>query len=49
MSFLLLLMSTLKQSWRKEQNKFCLEVRGMRGKRERWRGRNGPSNVCTYE
>jgi hypothetical protein len=29
LSFLLLLMSSLQQDWRKGQNSFCLEVRGM--------------------
>jgi hypothetical protein len=32
MSFLLLLMSTLQQNWRRGQNRFCLEARGIRGK-----------------
>jgi hypothetical protein len=32
MSFLLLLISTLQWSWRKAQNRFCLEERGERGK-----------------
>jgi hypothetical protein len=42
-------MSTLQQNWRKEQNRFCLEVRAW-GERERarGRGRNSPNNVCTY-
>jgi hypothetical protein len=31
MSFLLLLISTLQQNWRKGQNRFCLEVRGLGG------------------
>jgi hypothetical protein len=39
------------QQKRNTQNRFCLEVRGMRG---RWRGlgaggRNDPNNICTYE
>jgi hypothetical protein len=34
MSFLLLLMSTLQQNWRKLQNRFCLEARQVRGERE---------------
>jgi hypothetical protein len=38
-------MFSLQQNWRKEQNKFFLEVMGGRGKG----GRNGPNNVCTYE
>jgi hypothetical protein len=32
MSFLLLLMSSLQQNWRKGQNRFCLEARGQRGR-----------------
>jgi hypothetical protein len=36
LSFLLLLMSSVQQNWRKGQNRFCLEVReGGRGKRRR--------------
>jgi hypothetical protein len=31
LSFLLLLMSYLQQNLRKGQNKFCLEVRGLKG------------------
>jgi hypothetical protein len=54
MSFLLLIMSSLQQNWKRGQNRFCLEARGQReGAGERkggWgRGRNGPNNVCTYE
>jgi hypothetical protein len=43
-------MSILQQNWRKGQNIFCLEGRGV-GERERvgGGGRNGPSNACTYE
>jgi hypothetical protein len=33
MSFLLLLMSSLQQNWRREQNRFCLEVRVVGGDR----------------
>jgi hypothetical protein len=29
MSFLLLLMSSLQQNWRRGQNTFCLEVKGV--------------------
>jgi hypothetical protein len=29
LSFLLLLMSSLHQNWRKGKNRFCLEVRGV--------------------
>jgi hypothetical protein len=51
MSFLLLLMSTLQQNWRKGQNRFCLQVRRVGGERVEagGRGENGPNNVCTYE
>jgi hypothetical protein len=31
MSFLLMLISTLQQNWRKMQNRFCLKVRGEGG------------------
>jgi hypothetical protein len=50
-SFLLLLMSTLQQNWRRGQNRFCLEVKwgGERGRRWGAGGRNGPNNVCIYE
>jgi hypothetical protein len=40
-------MSSLQQNWRKGQNRFCLEVRAVRGPGTR--GRNNPNNVCTYE
>jgi hypothetical protein len=46
LSFLLLLMSYLQQNLRKGQNKFCLEVRGVKGGREwgrRMGGRNSPN------
>jgi hypothetical protein len=42
MSLLLLLISTLQQYWRKEQNRFCLEARRLRGegqggdRKEKW-------------
>jgi hypothetical protein len=42
LSFLLLLMSSLQQNWRKGQNRFCLEARGA-GRRD------SLNNVCTYE
>jgi hypothetical protein len=54
MSFLLLLMSTLQQNWRKGQNKFCLEARRVAGS---WRGQgkggemahlHRPSGVIPY-
>jgi hypothetical protein len=31
--FLLLLMSSLQQNWRRGQNRFCLGARGIRGRR----------------
>jgi hypothetical protein len=37
MSFLLLLMPSLQQNWRREQNRFCLEVRGVWESRRRGR------------
>jgi hypothetical protein len=53
LSFLLLLISTLQQNWRKEQNRFYLKGRGEGGKRGngggRAGGRNDPNNVCTCE
>jgi hypothetical protein len=45
-------MFTLQQIWRKGQNRFFLEMRGVWERKRRWgggRGRNGPNNVCTYE
>jgi hypothetical protein len=39
LSFLLLLMSSLQQNWRKGQNRFCLEARGGGGEREAVRGK----------
>jgi hypothetical protein len=36
MSFLLLLVSTLQQNWRKAQNRFCLEGRGEGERRWGW-------------
>jgi hypothetical protein len=44
-------MSTLEQKWRKGQNRFCLEVKGVEGgeKGQGLERRNGPNNVCTYE
>jgi hypothetical protein len=44
-------MSILQQYWRKGQNRFCLELRGIgeRGKGKGTGRRNGPNNVCTYE
>jgi hypothetical protein len=36
MSFLLLLMSSLQQNWRKGQNRFCLEAKGVAGRGRVW-------------
>jgi hypothetical protein len=51
MSFLLLFTSSLQQNWRRGQNRFCLEVRGLggRGRGQGAERRNGPNNVWTYE
>jgi hypothetical protein len=47
-SFLLSLMFSLQQNWRRRQSRFCLEVD--QGVRERGTGRRGsPYNVYTYE
>jgi hypothetical protein len=35
MSFLLSLLSSIQKNWRREQNRFCLEVRGVGGKGRR--------------
>jgi hypothetical protein len=45
MSFLLLLVSTLQQNWRKAQNRFCLE--GRRGRVWRW-GQEGEMTQIMY-
>jgi hypothetical protein len=46
MSFLLLLMSTLQQNWRKRKNRFYLKGRGLRGEGGVGAGvRNGPNNI----
>jgi hypothetical protein len=44
-------MSSLQQNWRKGQNRFCLEVRGVGERGREWEvgGKNDPNNVCTYE
>jgi hypothetical protein len=47
LSFLLLFMFSLQQNRRRGQNRFCLEARGVGGKE--YRGRDGPSNIYTYE
>jgi hypothetical protein len=52
MSFLLLLMSSLQQNWRRGQNRFCLEVKGMGGKGTEWgrgqRGQGGEMAQCMH-
>jgi hypothetical protein len=51
MSFLLSLMFSPQQNWRRGQNRFCLEVKGVKGREKgqgAWEG-EGPNNVCTYE
>jgi hypothetical protein len=47
MSFLLLLMSSLQQKWRKGQNRFCLEV-GVRGGERGDRGQGGEMAQTMY-
>jgi hypothetical protein len=45
-------MSSLQQNWRKGQNRFCLEAKGVGGQGRKWGGgwgRNDLNNVCTYE
>jgi hypothetical protein len=49
MSFLLSLMSSLQQNWRRGQKRLCLEVRGWGRKREEGRGEKWPKHVYTYE
>jgi hypothetical protein len=51
MSFSLLLMYTLQQNWRRGQNRFCLQVRRVVGRRRGAgeQGRKWPNNACTYE
>jgi hypothetical protein len=56
LSFLLLIMSSLQQNWRRGQNRFYLEARGWRereGVGEEGEGGSGgrddPNNVYTYE
>jgi hypothetical protein len=50
-AILLNLMFSLQQNWRREQNKLCLEVRGVERGGGEWtvEGRDGPNNVYTYE
>jgi hypothetical protein len=48
LSFLLLLISSLQQNWRKVQNRFCLEARGL-GKREGSEGQGREmANQCMH-
>jgi hypothetical protein len=51
MSFLLSLMFSIQQNWRRGQNRFCLEVRGFGERRRVWgaAGRDGPNNISTNE
>jgi hypothetical protein len=51
MSFLISLKFSLQQNWRRGQNRFCLEERGVERRRREWgaEGRDGPNNVCTYK
>jgi hypothetical protein len=48
LSFLLWLMSSLQQNWRRGQNRFCLEVRGVKGKVRAWRGQEGEMAQTMY-
>jgi hypothetical protein len=48
MSFLLLLMSSLQQNWRRRQNRFCLEVRGAWGGEGRGKGQWGEMAQTIY-
>jgi hypothetical protein len=47
---ILSLMFSLQQNLRRGQNRFCLEVRGIRGEDVDWvsRGRDRPNNVYTH-
>jgi hypothetical protein len=42
-------MSSLQQNWRRGQNRFCLEARGVEVEEQVAMGRDGPNNVCTYK
>jgi hypothetical protein len=44
-------MFSLQQNWRRGQNRFCLEVRGVGRRRKGVGGRrnHGPNNVYAYE
>jgi hypothetical protein len=46
-------MFSLQQNWRRGQNRFCLEVKGVeeeeKGEGEGGEGSDGPNNVYTYE
>jgi hypothetical protein len=48
MSFLSL-MFYLQQSWKRGQNRFCLEANRVGERRSGMQGRGGPNNVFTYE
>jgi hypothetical protein len=48
MSFLLLLISTLQQNWRRGQNGFCVEARGLGGREEGGRGHRGEMAQTMY-
>jgi hypothetical protein len=50
MSFLLSLIFSVQQNWRRGQNRFCPEARGWGG-REGYatEGKDGPNVVFTYE
>jgi hypothetical protein len=41
-------MSSVQKNWRKRQNRFCLEARGV-GLGGGACGRGDPNNVCAYE
>jgi hypothetical protein len=49
LSFLLSLMSSLQQNWRRGQKRLFLNTRGLGRERAGAAGRDGPNNVCTYE
>jgi hypothetical protein len=48
MSFLLSLMSSLQQNWRRGKNRFCLEARVVAGGREEPEGRGGEMAQTMY-
>jgi hypothetical protein len=49
MSFLLFFMSSLQQSWRRGQNRFCLEAMGVGGRRRGWGSRREKKGVGEQE